>query len=93
MRGRHLLVEFGERRTTERSTHVIDGELDPGLLRDRAGLIELHAMLLPVVESDRFHMPIALPGPVEAGRRVLPSGEEDQCRFVRRRVGHAGHRS
>ena len=53
---------------------------------DRRAAVQLHRVPLAVGEADRLHMRVAVERPGEAGRAVLPAGEQHQRAVITHRL-------
>jgi hypothetical protein len=62
----------------EQAAKVENLEWDLGESGDLAGLFELDAMALAVVEADRADGGETAFGPIKTGDRVLPAGKQDE---------------
>ena len=75
--GQRGLAQAGDRRGQVH--HVVRPQIRGGQgLADRLPAVEFDGVPLAVAEADRLHMGIAGERPGQAGRGVLPAGEQDQ---------------
>ena len=82
VRAAHVLVVLGEGAAREEPGEVEHGERNAGEVRDPLRLFQLDGVLLPVAKAERFDAveaaEVGMLRPEEAGRGVLPAGEEDE---------------